>query len=204
MKKIVVLLFLLLLSSCEKSNFCSEIIKGKPDNHLINDSDLQTVKSLFESNNLSLNNFLVYRLQIDDMGYKHVKCYQYVNNLKVFTDEVIFHFDAQNHYYVLSGELISTINIKTSPSMSKNDVIKIFLKSVEDDDSDFSPNLEQLKDGCFLCELGYYDLNSGTSYASQNFIRAWKITPEDKDFPVAFINDSDKSLIYYFNGVIID
>jgi len=203
MKKIVFLSFLILLSSCEKSNYCSEIIKGKPNNHLINDSDLQTVKSLFELNNLSLNNFLVYRLLKDDMGYKHVKCYQYVNNLKVFTDEVIFHFDAQNHYYVLSGELISGINIKTSPSLSKNDVIKIFLKNVEKD-SHNNPNLEQIKDGCFLCELGYYDLNAGISYASQNFRRAWKINPEDSEFPVAFINDSDKSLIYYFSGIIID
>ena len=203
MEKVFFLAFLLLLSSCEESKFCSEIVKGKPDNHLVSDSDLQTVKSLFELNDLNLNNFLVYRLQNNDLGYKHVRCYQYVNNLQVFTNDVIFHFNAQNHYYSLSGELISSINIKTSPSLSKNDVIEIFLESIENDGY-YNANLEQIKDGCFICELGYYDLNAGISFASHNFAGAWKIRPEDSEYPIAFINDSDGSLINYDIGIIID
>jgi Zn-dependent metalloprotease len=198
MKKIAVLLIFICLISCEDSRFCADIIKGKPDNNLIVESDFNTVKSLFSTNNLSLDNFLVYRLQKDDLGYKHVRCYQYVNNLQVFSDEVIFHFNAQNKYYFLSGEIISGINISSDPKMSKNEAMKLFLELV-DDDGYYTSN--SLKDECFQCEIGYYDLNAGTGNETHNFKLAWKIQREDSDYPFAYINDTDKSKIYYDNGI---
>jgi hypothetical protein len=203
MKKLFILLILCLFSSCEESRYCTDVIKGKPENNLISDSDMNIVRSLFSANNLSIENFLVYRLQKDESGNYHVRCFQYVNNLNVFTDDVIFHFDSQNHYYFLSGETISEIDIRTSPKMSKNDIIEMFLKSVEND-SFFNGSLQQIKDGCFYCELGYYDLNAGISYSTHNFKLAWRIHPEDSDYPVATINDTDGDLIGYFNGIIIN
>ena len=200
MKKVLILIILIHLFACEKSKLCSDVIKSKPDNHLISDSELKTVISLFKSNNLNLDNFLIYRLQKDDLGYTHVRCYQYINNLNVFSDDVIFHFDKQGHYYFLSGELISNIDIKPSPSMDVREVIKLFFHNVENDGF-YSNNKKQIEDGCFLCELGYFDLNAGTSYASQNFRLVWRIRPEESEYPYAFINDSDNTLIYYDNGI---
>jgi len=198
MKKISVLLILISLISCEDSKFCTDIIKGKPDNNLIVESDFNTVKSLFSTNNLSLDNFLVYRLQKDDLGYKHVRCYQYVNNLQVFTDEVIFHFNAQNKYNFLSGEIISGIEISSDPKMSKNEVVKLFIDLLDEDSDNMS---NSLKDECFQCEIGYYDLNAGISYSTPIFKLAWKIRREDSEYPFAFINDTEKSKIYYDNGI---
>ena len=198
MKKFSVLLILISLISCEDSKFCTDIIKSKPDQNLIDEADLNTVKSLFSWNVLSLDNFLVYRLQNDQLGHKHVRCYQYINNLQVFSDDVIFHFDAQNKYYFLSGEIISGINISSDPKMSRNDVVKLFLGLADDDGQDTS---NSMKDECFQCEIGYYDLNAGTGNETHNFKLAWKIRREDSEYPFAYINDTDKSKIYYDNGI---
>jgi hypothetical protein len=209
MKRVIILLIPFLLSTCENSKyfvdcvdskFCSEIIKGKPDGTLISDSDLNIVKSLFESNNLTLDNFLVYKLQKDDQGYNHVRCIQYINNFNVFSNQVIFHFDSQGHYYFLSGDLVSGINIKTLPSMCSQEAITLFLQNVKKDDF-YNRNIKQIEDGCFLCELGYFDLNIGTSYAEQNFKLAWWIRPKGSDYPYAYINDTGHTLIYYDNGI---
>lgn len=204
MKKVLIVIILIQLFACEKDNIniCSDLIKGKPINQLISDQELNTVQSLFKSNNLSLDNLLVYKVQSDAGGNTHVRCYQYFNDLFVFFDDVIFHFDKQNHYYLTSGELISSIDIKPYPSMSTWQVGKLFLQSIKD--NGYSGEiLKQYEDGCFSCELGYFDLNVG-SYASPNFRLAWKITPKDLQYPIAFINDSDNSLIYYFDGTIVN
>jgi Zn-dependent metalloprotease len=209
MKRVLILLIPFFLSACEHSKylvdcsdskFCSEIVKGKPDSILISDSDLSTVKSLFESNNLNLDNFLVYRLQEDDMGYSHVRCLQFINNLNVFSNEVIFHFNSQGQYYFLSGELISSININTSPAMCSEEVVTLFLHNVNNDGF-YKRNIAQIENGCFICELGYYDLNIGTSNEIQKFKLAWRIRPKGLDYPYAYINDTDHTLIYYDNGI---
>jgi Zn-dependent metalloprotease len=209
MKRILSLVLLISLGACENSkdsvtcddtDFSYEIVKGKPDNNLISTAELDTVKDLFELNNLNFDNFLVYRFEKDDLGYIHVKCYQYINNLKVFSNDVIFHFDYKGHYCALSGELISNIDIKTSPSMHVCEVINLFLLNIECDNFKGYPIKEYIAGG-FKCELGYYDLNAGVGYASQNFKRAWRISPNEQDYPYALINDSDYSLIYYDNGI---
>ncbi|HNW56658.1 MAG TPA: hypothetical protein PLR88_02120 [Bacteroidales bacterium] len=198
MKKIPVLLILIWFCSCEDSNLCTETIKGKPDYDLIGKSDYDTVKSLFSTNNLSLDNFWVYCLQKDDLGHRHVRCQQYANNLQVFSDEVIFHFNSQNQYYFLSGEIIPGIDISSDPRMSKIEVMKLFFDIV-DEDGHFSS--DNFKNDCLQCEIGYYDLNAGTGNSTHNFKLAWRIQREDYDFPYAYINDTEKSKIYYDNGI---
>ena len=85
--------------------------------------------------------------------------------------------------------------------MSTWEVGKMFLQNIKNDSYN-RDKINQYEDGCFSCELGYYDLNAGIGYASQNFRLAWRITPEGSEYPVAYINDSDNSLIYYFDGII--
>lgn len=199
MKKYIFLLILLQLVSCETGKFCSDVISGKPD-HLISDKELVAVKALFKSNNLSLDNFQVYRFQLDDLGHHHVRCYQFVNDINVFSNEVIFHFDKTGHYYFLSGEIISEINIDPSPGLDQQSVIRLFLKRGEADEFQ-GENLKDLEDKCFSCEIGYWDLNTGISYADTDFRLAWRIKPEGRDYPVAIINDEENKVIYYDNGI---
>lgn len=198
MKKLLAFIIFISLISCEDSKYCTDTITGMPDQNLISESDLSTVSSLFGTIGMSLNKYLVFRFQTDQLGGKHVKCYQYVNNIKIFSDEIIFHFDSQNRFTSLSGEIISTIDINSVPKMSKNDVVKLFLELV-DEDGRFSSR--SLKNECIQCEIGYYDLNAGTSNQTHNFKLTWKIRGEDSVYPFAYINDTDKSKIYYDNGV---
>jgi hypothetical protein len=198
MKKIAVLLALICLFSCEDLKNCPDVIKGKPENNIVSEADFNTINSLFSGNNLNIEIFLPYRIQSDELGHKHVRCYQYVNNLQVFSDEVIFHFNAQNQYYSLSGEIISGINKSPDSGMSRKDAERLFLK-LADEDGRYSS--KDLNDKCLQCELGYYDMNAGTGTGAHDFKLAWKIKPEDSDYPYAFINDTDKLGIYYDNGV---
>lgn len=199
MKKIIILLILFHFISCENDKYCSYIIKGKQD-HLISGQDLKVVKLLFEWNHLSLNNFQVYRLQNDELGHRHVRCYQYVNDLNVFSDEVIFHFDSNNHYYFLSGEIISKIDIAPIPEMDQCAVVELFLNRMADDEF-YGANLNEFENGCFSCELGYWDLNAGISYTDQDFRLAWRVRQNGHEYPVAIINDTENKLIYYDNGI---
>lgn len=199
MKKYIVLLVLLQLVSCETGKFCSDVIRGKPD-HLISDKELTAVKSLFKSNNLSLDNFQVYRLQLDDLGHHHVRCYQFVNDLNVFSNEVIFHFNKTGHYSSISGEIISEISIDPYPVLDQQAVTQLFLKRGETDEFS-SENLRDFKGRCYSCEIGYWDLNAGISYTTPDFRLAWRVKPEGHDYPVAIINDAESKIIYYDNGI---
>ncbi len=202
MRKIAFMILLSQFIACESNKLCPDIIKGKPENHLISDKDLSSVKSLFSSNNLDLENFQVYIYQQDELGHTFVTCHQYYNNLKVFSDDVVFSFDNLGKYYFLSGELISSIegNLSITPSMSKEEVVEIYLQSIEGD-SFYADKISNIENECILCELGYYDINSYSGGLAHIFKLAWSVTPNDSPVPQAYINDTDKVLISYNNGI---
>jgi Zn-dependent metalloprotease len=154
---------------------------------------------------LNLDNLFVNSVTVTKLGSEstHVFCSQYVNNLKVLSNSVIYHFDRQGLYSSISGELISTINITTSPSMSVCNVIAMFSQSATNDGFvGTKDHTSQIDTGCVTCELGYYDLNAGSGNSTHNFKRAWRIRTNGSSYPYAYINDSDHSLISYDNGVV--
>lgn len=181
---------------CDDSEFFYQMVQGKPKDHLVTDLELNTIESLFNSNNLNIDNLLFYKLQTDKSGMYHAKCYQYVNNLKLFSNDLIFHFDSEGNYTTLSGDPISEIYIGKEPSMKICEVIIIFLDNIKS----IPFNNTLISDG-FLCELGYYDINGGTGNAVKNFQLAWRINPSNKVFPYAIINDYEKKLIYFDDGI---
>jgi hypothetical protein len=119
-----------------------------------------------------------------------------MNNLIIFTGDVIFHFDKNDNYYFLSGDLINTINLNTTSSMKHDDVIRKYIDIVKHDEDFF----EDIIEGCFDVEFGYYDLNAGISYVDENFTKSWKIKPTNRKYPYAYINDDNLETIYYDNG----
>jgi Zn-dependent metalloprotease len=200
MKKAIIILILSQLFGCVFFKDCPDVIKGKPKNHIVSDKDLSSIKSLFSYNGLSLDNYQFYQLQRDELGYAHVRCFQFVNNLKLLSDDLIFHFDNHSIYNFLSGTIISNIEVDSSPTMNVSEVKNIFLKRIDEDDS-FYGNKRKIENDCFLCELGYWDLNAGISYSTPDFRLAWKIKSDQSDYPMAIINDSEESIIYYDNGI---
>ena len=163
---------------CEKNAnenlYCVNTIKNSPKNTTLSKSEMNVVKYLFNRNQLDYTKYLFTRFQKDELGNHHIRCFQFANNLIVFTSDAIFHFDKNDNYYFLSGDLINTINLNTEPSMMQDNVVEKFLGEIKQDG--FYKENTEIISGCFDIEFGYYDLNTGISYAEEKFTKAWKIS----------------------------
>jgi hypothetical protein len=114
---------------------------------------------------------------------------------------VVFNFNRYGYFDKGSGAVITHIEIKPAPLMNHGEATSLFMNSVENDG--YPDEVEnQLDEGCIVCELGYYDLNAGKSLSSQNFILARRVRFEKSEYPFAVLNDSEKTLIYYADGII--
>ena len=214
MKKLIILVLFIQSVSCEKFSFlshsnsissncadssiCHIVVKGSPDSSLISTSDMDTIRSLFDANRLNLDNLFFTWFRKDEINHFHVGCNQYINSLNVFTGELIFHFDSLGNYTGLSGEIIPEIKTKPIHSLCIGHVIELFLHNVEKDNV---YRLQKIKEGCLRCELGYWDLNLEKNNMATNFTVAWWVKPIDSNYPFAYIDDTNDSLIFYNNGI---
>ena len=203
MKKWLIITISLCFSflSCEKngSHYCTKVIKNSPEATLLSKSEMDVVKNLFNRNQLDYTKYLFTKLQKDELGHHHVRCYQFANNLIVFDSDTIFHFDKNDNYDFLSGDLINMIDLNTKSSMKRDNVVEKFLDKIKQDY--FNDGETEIMSGCFDIEFGYYDLNSGGDHVDTKFTKAWKIKPKNKKYPFAYINDETSEIIYYDNGV---
>ena len=180
--------------SCENGNnkHCINTVKNSHGTVTLSESEMNVIKYLFNLNQLDYTKYLFTDFQKDGLEH-HVRCYQFANNLMVFTSDAIFHFDENNNYCFLSGSLVGKINLDTKPLMKKDNVVEKFIE--------IAMHEENLTDCCFDVEFGYYDLNASIGYTSENFTKAWKINPKGRKYPYAYINDKNSELIYYDNGI---
>jgi len=190
--------------SCEQfeteSQYCVNRIHNSVTTISLLQNQIDSIKYLFDYNHLDNTKYQFYSFQLDELGYHHVKCYQFKNNLKLFTNDLIFHFNEKNYYYFLSGKLIEKVSLDSKSTMHYNSVVKKFIYAL-DQDKDFFGDKEIIKNNCFDVEFGYYDLNIGISNTSENFTKAWKINPTNNDYPYAYINDMNSVVICYDNGI---
>lgn len=180
--------------------YCIYYTKDGNKMTLLSEEELNVAKSLFEANHLDYSQLQFYGLQSDENGYHHVRCYQYVNGLKVFSSEVIYHFKPTGILYFTSGELINHINQDTLSTMPSDSVIEIFLHKVEKDPWN-SGRAQELKQGCYDLEFGYYNLNGATGFEHLNYTKAWKVNFKGNSYPYIYIDDQRSKVIYYDNGV---
>ena len=202
---IIIGIFLLIsLVSCEQSmiedQYCFNLKHNSLKSVILPKNQLDSIKQLFDYNHLDYSKFQFYRFKVDELGYHHVSCYQFKNNLKVFTNDLIFHFDKTNNYNFLSGELIEKVNLNEKFKMNHNSVITEFL-NVLDQDKYILVDRDEIEKSCFDIEFGYYDLNAGKSNTSKHFTKAWKIKLSNRDYPYAYINDMNSDVISYDNGI---
>lgn len=206
--KIVSVLFLFLaFLSCQKDesvpDYCYHRVHSSPDSVILSDEDLALILHLFVVNNLDYSNYQFYSFKNDAYGNCHIASYTYFNGLKIFHGFLAFHFDSSGKLTSMNGDAISFISLDTIPRMDPWDAIKLYIQEVNRDQT-YLYSKEEIKYGCFDAEFGYYDLNSGNGTEVRNFTKAWKITPEGRDFPYAYVNDMSSILIYYSNGLIIN
>jgi Zn-dependent metalloprotease len=192
----------ILLAACNSNGeglYCIKTIQNSPGTTVLSKSEMDEIKNLFSRNQLDFKKYQFTRFQKDELGHRHVRCYQFANNLIVFTSDAIFHFDNNGKYYTLSGELVNAISLDKNPSMSRDEVVEKFMGNIEQDG--FNQGNNELISSCFDVEFGYYDLNAGISYADEKYVKAWKIKPRNSEYPFAYINDESSEIIYYDNGI---
>lgn len=200
LKRVLFYISLVLLFSCEKTQVCPDILLGKPEAEILNTQELGKIESLFVYNNLKKDNLRFTSLFTDQFGNRHAGCYQYVNNLRVFSGDLIYHFGGTGKLYWLTGTYTDKIEISSIPSLQVEDLKKIYRKSIETD-THYSSSSESIFSGCVICELGYYDMNAGTAILTPSWCLSWSIHPYNTDYPKGIINDSNGFVIKYDNGI---
>jgi hypothetical protein len=211
---------LLVFISCKKSNLsnnlaedngCVERIRVSVTAHGIPAAEITIVNELFRTNGIDNSRFRYNQYRNDSFqtlyspytkyDEKIVGVDQYVNGLRLFRGDLAYIFwnDQLNHQ---SGALSNGTNLGTFPHLTTGQVRKLFLSDLEH----FDNAGDKFKDSCFKAEFGYYNLNSGISYAAENLVKAWKLTPKYTDpgwgeYPIAFYQDGDGKLISYNNGI---
>ena len=196
---IITLIFSVMHYSCKTKTvnnaYCVKVIQQSPSTLVLPASEQNVIQSLFNSNGMDFSNYQFVQLDTDELGFRHVRCYQFVNNLKVFSEVLIFHFNPQDAYYLVSGNIINSIGLESKPSLNQHKVAGIFIQQIAQEKASMVD--QAILKGCFDIELGYVGLDGST----EKFAKAWKVNPTGKDYPFAYINDETSEIIYYDNGV---
>lgn len=181
-------------------DYCIEDITDGPGVILLSESDFGFTKYLFESNSLNYSNYQFYKLQTDVSGDHHVRCHQFKNNIRLFSNDLIFHFDEKDQYYRTSGDIVYEFDLDANTSMDQEKVSEIFTQLLIGDYF-YQYTEEYLDTCCFDVEFGLYDINSSTGSTEINITKTWTVTFKEQKYPYAIINDDSSELIYYDNGI---
>ena len=196
--------------SCSKNdnlpidNRCSTQIINNPKILILTSQEIDTIKYLFNKNHIDSTNlqfsFYTYFRGYNNVIFRNISAYQYLNGLKVFTDYLAFEFGANDSLIHQDGYKITNLSLSNKPKLSLAQVRLIFINAMKNDG--FYKNNYAIQDSCIDMEFGYYDLNSGSGNQVKNYTSAWKVYPQNREYPIAYIDDLHKKLIYYFNGVL--
>jgi Zn-dependent metalloprotease len=204
---LLVLLMQVALLSCKdkfvanSDNLCLQNVAKNPKENLLPVDTINTIKTLFDFNQMNGSNFVFYEYNQDDHGIYHANAYQFINGVRVFTNNVAFHFRQDKTFIFSSGVMVSKIDLNSKPSLSERRAASLFARAVRAD-TFTGINKDELLEGCLDVEFGYYDLNASSGSTVMNFVKAWKVTPKGKNYPIAYVNDKNDSIIYYFNGMM--
>ena len=175
---------------------CVMVIQNSPNTpSVLSESEMNEIKTLFNNNGMDFTKFQFYQLDTDELGFRHVRCYQLVNNLRVFSVDFIFHFNKDGACYLSSGNLVNVSGIDAKPTLTPNRVAEIFVRKITLEKASMID--QKILSGCIDVELGYV----ATDGSNEKFTKAWKAKPTDKDYPYAYINDENAEIMYYDNGV---
>jgi hypothetical protein len=175
--------------------------------HSVNSADFTIVSQLFAQNNINAQSFRVYKYEHDSLqtafppfakwDRKIIRVDQYANGLRILTGEMAYSFKNDVLYY--QGNNLNTgISLDTIPVVTLSQLRALFLKhSQEFDRWGFGASY---KDSCLTAEFGYLDLNAGSGNQTEVFVKAWRVTPKNRDVPVACYQN-DGRLIYYSDGI---
>jgi len=195
----MILCFSMLNYSCKSkkatNDYCVKVIQSSPKTFILPDADMNVIQSLCNRNGLDHTKYQFYQLDTDDLGFRHVRCYQYINGLKAFSEDLIFHFNKNDSCYLSSGNILNASGLDAKPSMKPNRVVEVFVQKITQEKTAIVDE-NRLK-GCFEIELGCAILGG----SNEKLTKVWKVKPVGKDYPFAYINDDSAEMTYYDNGI---
>ena len=158
--------------------------------HKVSYTELDTIKNLFQKNNIDLANLQVLEVTTSENYDKtttlHINTNQFYQGIPIFNDRVTYHIKKTGEVESISGQPISNLNISIDPKISEYEGVKIARTKI-------------VGGYKFTAELGLYRKSR-----DENFVLAWEIHTDNKKFPsqVAYIDANNGNLLYYFNGII--
>ena len=174
---------------------CVTVIQAAPATPLLPASEMNVIHTLFNSNRMDFTNYQFYQFDTDELGFKHARSYQFVNGLKVFSEELIFHFNQYDSCYLVSGNVINSTGLDAKPLLTPNKVVELFIQKMAQEKASMAETSSVQE--CFEIEFGYVALDE----SNKHFAKAWKAKPADKAYPYAYIKDDSAEIIYYDNGI---
>lgn len=70
------------------------------------------------------------QLTVDDMGFKHIKVQQVVNEVPIWGREIIIHLNRDNEVYMVNGYIEPSVTINTTPELTNREAAKRALEAV--------------------------------------------------------------------------
>lgn len=181
----------------EMENCCTFLVRDNPSIQLVSNQDMDTIKYLLDKNHINYANLQFF--QYSDIGFKYIRSYQYVNNLKLFTDGCSFSINNSDSILGFTCERVTNIELTNIPELSSNKVREIFFKEIEKD-AVYRNNIVRI-DSCVDIEFGYYNLNLHNILIPKDYTTAWKVNPHNQEFPYAYINDLNGNVLDYNDGL---
>ena len=212
------ILALILLSSCRKVgddlNIQDDINAGCIERkivpvtqHSISNLNIQLVNSLFLKNGIDNSKLRYYQYTNDSFqtyfppytkfDQKLVRADQYFNGLRLFEHSVVYNFK-EDVFDFANGIVNENIMLDTNPKQTLTRLRKLYVSDLEQ----FNPKGLSYKDSCLKAEFGYYELNSGSGNNKKIWVKAWKVTPQNTDYPQGYYQDENGSRIAYSDGII--
>ena len=201
-----------LLFSCAKEEAgpdkgCTELLAVPVSAHGLSSAEVATINGLFVRNRLDSRNFRYVRYVRESVqtyfppyasfDSQVITVQEYTNGLRIFTGQYNFLFKNGLFDFRASGGSGGT-NLDTSPTLSTGQMRDLFQATITEFDAGRSKEVQRQ---CVSAEFGYYNLNAGTSYAPEKLVKAWRVSPENQEYPYAYYQDEAGQLIYYDNGI---
>lgn len=209
MKKINYLLFLVpLLAACKKNTTQKPadgcINQVKEVRFFLTPADSAAAVRVLRKNNLPADDLQVEYIRQDTItanGVTHVAQYlfavQYLNGIPVLSGD--FGYTFKNDVFTgLVGTRYNNIDLDTHAKQSLQQVRKLYLDEVTKKAG--AGAVTALKSACLVAQFGYYDVNVRSAAANHptNFVMAWSIAPEGKQYPNVVIRDDNGGRIAYY------
>ena len=157
-------------------------------NHKVASKELSLAQELFENNNVDFSTLAIRSVGKDRHGNTHIGADQIYKNLRIITNDLIYHFDESGVITSVSGVVIDEINISTDPNISINEAVNLVK--------------HRMSSSYILTgELGFFDLNAGSGNTKVNFTLVWKMKPRLSEYPYAIVDAYSGEILRYDDGI---